>query len=904
MQTISSNTLTHYQKLIRFLKNIVIMKTENNKNQEQQSLFPLTQKQFEQLALNIVDTIKAERFWKIEDLSGNPIVLLDSKTLLLWPLTLKNTSMYFPDNAKEIAAEYQDAYLTNWQLPPKKELWDFVKDEKNPLRSGYRNRICGHWAFGAVNGRCNLDNDSSFDIAAEGVVFPMNELLTELNQQALLSIFSEKNWQLLSYKTNQKLIMSELVQQYLEVLDYDRTRLPKIEQTQFTDPNKGMWEFYNNELTLTAEKQGLKARNPALDVIKHSYVGIDFGTSSTVVSFMEKGESKLLRVGVQDFYKPIEQKHFENPTVLEFIDIPQLLSAWKNEAYKPDVNWDHVHCSHEAQTRFRDNDGDTQVLASILTKMKQWALRTEEDNQQVTVIGFNNQVELLLGALTLRKPVKGQALEVSNDDPFDPIELYAWFLGLNINWRQRGLFLKYLMTFPVDYSKQVKEKILASFSRGLQRSLPKELIEQEIFETFSVEERASEPAAYAASALPALGIEPTEEGVAYAVFDFGGGTADFDFGLYRLATEEEEDDHGYEQVFEHFAVAGDRFLGGENLLENMAYQTFQHNLEVCRSHRIAFTCPLDAKSFFGSEMFIDCTQAAQTNTQMMIAKLRPLWEQGELNGNGLLKVNLLNRNGEKVNCEFEIDQESLGEYLESRITQGIHNFYSSMKMAFEGKDIDIIHVLLAGNSSQSEIVTWVFSDVDGSILPESVTTDYEDDGDEYFNSLYNGDAPSIKIHLPLKADSDNPHAPTCKTGVALGLLSLRPGSSTKILNHVSAATEGEAPFAFHVGQIKRSKFNVGLKQSEVYHAWQQIGLVRERMFELYATQSANAIDNNLPSNDPSLLAMMFEFVGNTEKHKVFAKAIGPKEIEVCTAVSVEALNNNESENHQVVALKL
>ena len=914
MQTIGKNTLMVYGKLITLLKNIVIMKTENN-NQEQQKLFPLTPRQFSQFATNLMKTIKEDRFWKVEDRSGKPLLLLDSKTQLLWPLILTNANNCQPDTAKNIAEKYQETELTGWQLPTKEEIWGFSINSNNPLREGTGNSLFSNADYAVFGGSCDLRYNQNFTLGGNGRVLPINSFLVNKNAQALITILSKKEWQLTTYQTGKKLVIKDQVQEYLQGLDFNRSRLPKIENTQFTDPNKGMWEFYGNDLTVAAEKQGIKSRNPALDVIKHSYVGIDFGTSSTVVSFMEKGENKLLRVGVQDFYKPIEQKHFENPTVLEFIDIPQLLAAWQDEAYKPEVNWDHVHCSHEAQTRFRDNDGDTQVLASILTKMKQWAFRTEEDNQQVTVVGFNNQVALPLDALTLRKPVKGQALEVSENDPFDPIELYAWFLGLNINWRQRGLFLKYLMTFPVDYSKQVKEKILASFSRGLQRSLPKELIEQEIFDTFSVEERASEPTAYAASALPALGIEPTEKGVAYAVFDFGGGTADFDFGIYRLATEEEEEDHGYEQVFEHFAVAGDRFLGGENLLENMAYQTFQHNLEVCRTNRIAFTCPLDAKSFSGSEMFIDRTQAAQTNTQMMIAKLRPLWEQGELAGNDLLKVSLLNRDGEKVACEFEVDKESLEEYLESRITQGIHNFYRSLKSAFEGKNIDHVDILLAGNSSQSEWVSLVFSGVDPSVLTEDEGDEYFNsffdgdapsrkvhlplEADEYFNSLFDGESPSIKVHLPLQADDNNPHAPTCKTGVALGLLSLRPGSSTKVNN----PTKGEAPFAFHVGQIKRGKFSVGLKQSATYQDWHQIGLVRERMFELYATQSANAIDNNLPSNDPSLVAMMFEFVGNTEKHKVFARAIGPKEVEICTALDVVGLNNDNAENVQTVSLK-
>ena len=71
---------------------------------------------------------------------------------------------------------------------------------------------------------------------------------------------------------------------------------------------------------------------------------------------------------------------------------------------------------------------------------------------------------------TERNPVRGQPLTVSADDAFDPIELYAWYLGMAINWRGRGLFLKYYLSFPVKYPSEVKQRILASFRRGLQRS--------------------------------------------------------------------------------------------------------------------------------------------------------------------------------------------------------------------------------------------------------------------------------------------------------------------------------------------------------------------------------------------------------------------------------------------------
>ncbi|MCJ8315325.1 MAG: hypothetical protein MJK11_20450, partial [Pseudomonadales bacterium] len=401
-----------------------------------------------------------------------------------------------------------------------------------------------------------------------------------------------------------------------------------------------------------------------------------------------------------------------------------------------------------------------------------------------------------------------------------------------------------------------------------------------------------------------------------------GGTADFDFGIYRNATEEEEDDDGYEDVFEHFGAAGDRFLGGENLLENMAYQTFADNISTCRDYKVAFTCPLDAKPFAGSEMFIDRTQAAQTNTLMLIAKLRPLWEEGKLQSD-TIKFNFLNRDGEKKNCEFKINSDALLTYLHERISLGVHNFYDAMKKAFHGKNAQKIHILLAGNSSQSELVKSVFALADptilsnldeninlspmasafGSLLLEQGQLKQEQEKDNYLSELYQSNPPELIVHLPLQADKDDPYKPTCKTGVALGLLSLCPGSATKVINHMTALTEGEAPFAFHVGRIRRKCFTVGLKQGEIYGTWHLLGTIRERVFELYASQSSNASNNSLPITDPSLQSMSIELAGETDKHKVFARAVGPKTIDICSAIDLQAVEDGDFENLEEILLK-
>ena len=56
------------------------------------------------------------------------------------------------------------------------------------------------------------------------------------------------------------------------------------------------------------------------------------------------------------------------------------------------------------------------------------------------------------------------------------------------------------------------------------------------------------------------------------IFDFGGGTTDFDFGIWRKANGVKE--RRYHYVIEHFGDGGDKYLGGENLLELLAISCF------------------------------------------------------------------------------------------------------------------------------------------------------------------------------------------------------------------------------------------------------------------------------------------------------------------------------------------
>jgi hypothetical protein len=847
---------------------------------------------------DIVERIKHYKFLWVD--SGAMLFCLDSGLLWErggWKHELKNQSV------PECLEHLQHAVdFGAWRLPSRIELVKFARRPKNPYRDGPNYLLFSNSYWHAKDGVVDLE-DGFLDITVSprpAYFLPVNDAFKG-NLNAFVNQAVKAGWLIQDALVDggAALLNGEPdLQARLQHIDTRSARLPLLDAAQFTDPNKGLWEFWGLD-PQELQKLGVRARNPVAD-LRDCNVAIDFGTSSTVVAYDDNGTHKLLRIGVTDFHEAVKAAHYENPTVLEFVDFAAMLKPWRSEAYRPSVAWDDVRCSHEALHNFRNNDTKPEVVASVLTKIKQWALR-EGDGTRVRLTDRKEgkRIEHELAPLTLRQPVKGRPLEVSETDPFDPIELYAWFLGLTINWRGRGLFLRYYMTFPVAYQNEVKDRVLASFRRGLQRSLPATLVTQPEFEQFVVEERASEPAAYAATALRCLNIEPTADGVAYAVFDFGGGTTDFDFGYYRLPTETEADDDGWETVFEHFGSGGDAFLGGENLLEHLAYLTFRHNIEVCRKQKCAFTKPMDAQDFPGSELFLERTQAAVTNTLMLVAKLRTFWETGETsNKTGVEKIELLGRDGKKVPCELLIPFDALKKFLQERIEVGIRNFYAALKKAFADGRPQQVQVLLAGNASRSKSVQGFFGLLDAKDPLQALKSRT----DELLADLFGKQLPAFTVHPPLQSDASDVYRPTGKTGVALGLLLLCPGSSTLVINHTIRNSIGDASFLHYIGRIRMGKFHVCLPQGAPYQQWVELGPVRERVFYLVHSQESRAHLGEMKEGESGLQQMRIDLAGSTTGLRVYGRAVSPHEIDLCTAVSAEAAENGQMENLRRIKL--
>ena len=881
----------------------------------------------------LVSYFKTQRWWTI----NNGEAILDNQTGLLWQGKPKGTQYKYD---QQDAASMNIGHilgLLNWKLPTALQLENLVKGEpKFPLRKGEFFEINNWWAWLTADRQVaklkeriitfgpfyTQDYTRIYQIAR---VIAVHTTLKTSSSIERINTFLEMGFDFKPFSHQEdsaykaflmslskyKLLLSLDSKEQLDIItswkniDYFSVRLPVIDAPVFTDNHKGLWEFYapesqQHQFNKVQSETSVRGRNPALD-IQHAPVAIDFGTSSTVVAIRQNGRDELLRIGIQekDFNKAISVEQFENPTILEFLNLNEFQTSWQSEAYRPLVNWDHVHCSHEAKASLNNNkEADSKVISSIFPRLKQWALR---DAQQTKVVITDQQgTEYTVQPLTEYNPVKGQAIQINQNYPeLDPVELYAWFLGMNINWRGRGIFLDYYMTFPVAYPIEVKDKILASFRRGLMRSLPESLIADEQFNQFSVREWASEPAAYAAAALEKLNIEPTEQGVAYAVFDFGGGTTDFDYGIYRESNEQEED--LYDHVIEHFGASGDKFLGGENLLENLAYLVFKYNQEICRKQKISFTKPLDAEKFIGHEHLIDDSQMAYTNTSLLMAALRPFLEKGQFTDGfaGALDIKLLNRQNEVVNCQFTVIQDELLSYLKCRIYQGFVNFFVELKQAFTTQLQalpKVIHILLAGNASRSKLVKELLVGIDNKAQSETNLLN--------LSTIFGQDIPEFKIHHPLDADLKHHDVITAKTGVALGLLRLCPGEGLKVINHAKTNDDANSPFQFYVGRQKRGMFEVMIKRGDAYHQWQQIGAVSEDgiFLLLYSSLAQALTDEGMKRGATGLFDQRIRFAGNTAGQKVFARILAPSEIELCSATDLDEIHVTGGNNLQQIKL--
>ncbi|GAA9351104.1 hypothetical protein TH0610_08840 [Helicobacter pylori] len=241
-----------------------------------------------------------------------------------------------------------------------------------------------------------------------------------------------------------------------------------------------------------------------------------------------------------------------------------------------------------------------------------------------------------------------------------------------------------------------------------------------------MELRASEPCAYAIRALKSYGFDKSaklDEPIYCGVFDFGGGTTDFDFGKWEKSANPK-----FAYKMTHFSSGVDKYLGGENLLEWLAFEAYAQNFQTLKEKDIVIAKPnydrIDEQRF-GS--FMQKSREARLNLQTIASKLlrgflenldahiiEAIEENEEFEIKDFIKdfkAMLFDRNGKEYENELKVDCKELLELLKSKMDNGVANFFAGFSKVM-AENIDnqcrAFHIFLGGNASKSVLVKQAF----------------------------------------------------------------------------------------------------------------------------------------------------------------------------------------------------
>ncbi|PDX52495.1 hypothetical protein BB478_03590 [Helicobacter pylori] len=722
-----------------------------------------------------------------------------------------------------------------------------------------------------------------------------------VNNSASLRYLSDDNQKFLESLAQAEKITNEQIEKTLEIvsisdvdvdfeafkdlmLNVDNTAvgLKSYSQSQLLDLDGGHWDletpsvpkervtfrFDNLPKDKDNKEMNFYARSSLKDLNK-GVVAIDFGTKSTTASYMDKtGTYRLLSIGgLVDDASPTK---FENPTIMEFRHRKKFITEYDALDHRPFTEKDDIEVAHEAQKNAKGVKGND--LYRFFSQLKQWAGADEKQN--------------------FRDLEKDFSLEsFTNCTDFNPIEIYAYYIGRCINNMENGVFLKYFLSYPIKYEKHQAEKIRESFERGLKKSLPRHVFDDEkTAKMFKVELRASEPCAYAISALKSYGFfksEKLDKPVYYGVFDFGGGTTDFDFGKWEKSANPK-----FAYKMTHFSSGGDKYLGGENLLELLALEAYAKNFQELKEKDIVIAKPnydrIDTQRF-GS--FMQNSREARLNLQTIASTLRPFLENLDADIIEAIEENeefsikdfeecskdhtvlldtmtLFNRDGKDIPENIlQVDCKELLNLLKDKINEGVANFFAGFsKVMAENIDpqCNEFHIFLGGNASKSVLVKQAFENAKEKQLKDYQQKTSKDDFTFIIYEPLGTEASDKQILELIGEDISNTPAylkPTCKTGVAFGLLESR--NKAKGIERPSISSN--PVFKYDLGVEIEGKFHAKIHRDSLKPNEYQIFQTKEEWggydaLEIRYSDKALANTNTLDIKDTQMISIALEEV--------------------------------------------
>ncbi|GAA7767700.1 hypothetical protein JP0171_01720 [Helicobacter pylori] len=310
-----------------------------------------------------------------------------------------------------------------------------------------------------------------------------------VNNEASSRYLSDDNQKFLEDLVQAKKIANEQIEKALEIVsisdvdvDFEKFKeimlkvdniavgLKSYSQSQLLDLDGGHWDleapstpkervtfrFDNLPKDSSGKEMDFYACSSLKD-LKKGVVAIDFGTKSTTAAYMDENtEYRLLSIG--GLVDDASLTKFENPTIMEFRHRGKFITGYDALNHRPFTEKNDIEVAHEAQKNAAGVKGND--LYRFFSKLKQWAGADEKQNFRDLDEDFSLE-------------------SFTHCTGFNPIEIYAYYIGRCINNMENGVFLKYFLSYPIKYEKHQAEKIRESFERGLKKSLPRHVFGDE-----------------------------------------------------------------------------------------------------------------------------------------------------------------------------------------------------------------------------------------------------------------------------------------------------------------------------------------------------------------------------------------------------------------------------------------
>lgn len=625
--------------------------------------------------------------------------------------------------------------------------------------------------------------------------------------------------------------------------------------------------------------------------LQNKTVSIDFGTSSSCVAVEGDNGIELLTLSSDEMLNPEEQINiYENPTYVMIYRWGEIYDQWKRENgnfpflvrgdREEEFNEGGVYFDFGYSVKKCMDEVSEDELNAILAEIKMIPYILY-GGRQISVRPFiktNKQVLKLVSSP-----------EEEDGEHFDPVAFYAYILGRAINnVAKNKIYTKFNITYPVKFDRDLREKIRKSFEYGLKRSLPLTLRDVDIVH---VKMQWAEPVAYIGAICTRYLRLANHRSKMFAVFDFGGGTLDYSFGIFAKDPDYEEG-----AVIHILHVDGDSNIGGETLIKRISYwiYTTSPNAEKMIEKNIPFEIPLGEiiPNGFSDKLFNESMEA-QSNVRKINEKISRKIFEGKIDENASVEpvqIELMTLKGEKELLECNFDPKTLNARLDKILKDTVDKFYRAMEATFhkhkellrrygiDGYSAGQVNIFMAGNASKSKNLKQQIEARFKEKLNEDKIWLVDETDEEFMMKIQESGITSGEGET-----RENKVAITPKTAVAIGQVNLQKyWVEEEYLRSANETGTPDAPFLWYIGitDMTDGTFKIKIERSSKDGKWVKYCRVNAEVTQIYYSETREKDGNSGKIHSREI------YLGRKDRGKfLYLRIAGPNSVEyaVCGA---------------------